>query len=322
MGEMKDSAVVDVIIPVYKPDRRFARLLVMLEKQTYPVNRIIAVNTDKRYWNEAGYQGIDNLSVHHVTKEQFDHGASRNLGAGFSKADILIFMTDDAVPQDTRLIENLVKALSVTGPEGERTAVAYARQMPDKECKTIERYTRTFNYPAKSMVKTKADLPKLGIKTYFASNVCCGYWRDIFEERGGFITRTIFNEDMIYAAGVIRDGFAVVYAADAKVIHSHNLSPVQQFRRNFDLAVSQADHPEVFAGLPSEGEGIRLVKQTAAWLLRHGRFWLLPSLVISSGCKYAGYRLGKIYRFLPKSLVIACSSNRDYWRKTERGNEL
>ena len=53
------------------------------------------------------------------------------------------------------------------------------------------------------------------------------------------------------------------YVPDAKVIHSHNLTPMQQFHCNFDLAVSQAEHPEIFADLKSEGEGIRLVKQTA-----------------------------------------------------------
>ena len=75
--------------------------------------------------------------------------------------------------------------------------------------------------------------------------------------QGGFPRRTIFNEDMIYAGGLIKNGFAIAYAADARVIHSHNYSGRQQFHRNFDLAVSQAEHPEVFGGLASEGEGIR-----------------------------------------------------------------
>lgn len=68
----------------------------------------------------------------------------------------------------------------------------------------VERYGRYFNYPAKSQVKTKKDLSRLGIKTYFASNVCCAYRRDVFEKQGGFISHTIFNEDMIYAAGSLR----------------------------------------------------------------------------------------------------------------------
>ena len=61
----------------------------------------------------------------------------------------------------------------------------------------------------------------------------------------------------------MEDDYAIAYVADAKVIHSHNYNCTQQFKRNFDLAVSQADHPEVFGGIRSESEGIRLVKQTA-----------------------------------------------------------
>ena len=252
---------VDVLIPAYRPDRRFARLLQMLSKQTVKPRRIIVVNTEESYWNEEGYKGIRGLEVHHVTKAEFDHGGTRNLAAWYSEAEIMIFMTQDAVPQDEYLIEELLKAFEQTGPHGEVIAQAYARQLPAKNCHLIERLTRDFNYPDQPMVKTKADLERLGIKTYFASNVCCAYRKDIFEAREGFITSTIFNEDMIYAGGIIQDGYAIAYVPSAKVIHSHNLSPLEQFHRNFDMAVSQADHPEVFEGLPSEGEGIRLVKQ-------------------------------------------------------------
>lgn len=38
---------------------------------------------------------------------------------------------------------------------------------------------------------------------------------------------------MIYAGRLIQEGYAVAYAADAKVIHSHNYSCMQQFHRNF-----------------------------------------------------------------------------------------
>ena len=49
---------VDVLIPVYKPDRRFARLLQMLKKQTVVPDRIIIMNTEKAYWNAEGYRKI------------------------------------------------------------------------------------------------------------------------------------------------------------------------------------------------------------------------------------------------------------------------
>ena len=61
---------VDVIIPVYRPDKKFARLLRMLALQTYPVNRIIVMNTERSYWNDGGFEGIKGLEVHHLTREE------------------------------------------------------------------------------------------------------------------------------------------------------------------------------------------------------------------------------------------------------------
>lgn len=305
---------VDVLIPVYKPGRKFSRLLAMLEKQEYPVRKIIVVNTEKSYWRDEGFSGIPNLEVHHITKEEFDHGRTRNLLMFYSQADIGVCMTDDAVPADEKLIGNLVKGFEQTGPGGETVIEVYARQLADKDCELAERHTRLFNYPEESRMKTWDDVGKLGIKAYFASNVCCAYRRELFLAQGGFVKRTIFNEDMIFAAGALKAGYGIYYAADARVIHSHNYSCLEQLHRNFDLGVSQAEYPEIFDSVPAEGEGIQLVKDTAAWLVRTGHVLAVPGLVAKSGCKYAGYRLGKAYKHLPKPAVLWLTMNKNYWR--------
>ena len=92
-----------------------------------------------------------------------------------------------------------------------------------------------------------------------------------------------------------------------RVYHSHNYSCMQQFHRNFDLGVSQAEHPEVFEGVPSEGEGIRLVKKSMAYLLKTGHVWLIPGLFLQSTSKYAGYFLGKRYKKLPEKMIRSCN---------------
>ena len=162
-------------------------------------------------------------------------------------------------------------------------------------------------------MKTKADLSELGVKTFFCSDVCAAYDRVIYNELGGFPRPAIFNEDMIFTGRLIEAGYGVAYAADAKVIHSHNYSGRQQFHRNFDLGVSQAGHSELFSRYSSEGEGISLVKQTAAYSCRMGRPWLLFPLVWKIACKYAGYFLGKRYDKLPGWMVRTCTMNREYW---------
>lgn len=306
--------LIDVIIPTYKPDETFKHLVDMLEKQTMEINRIIVLNTEEKYM-EALHIGTrflaehKKLSIFHLSRKEFDHGRTRNRGAAKSEADIIIFMTQDAVPADAYLIENLVKPL-----QNKTVACSYARQLAAKDATVTEQLTRTFNYPDKSSLKGKVDKEKLGIKTYFCSNVCCAYNADIFRDLKGFVNHTIFNEDMLYAAKVVEHGYQIAYAADAKVIHSHNYSGKQQFHRNFDLGVSQAEHPEVFEGISSESEGIRMVKETIRRLKEEGAGKEIPGYIYTSGCKFIGYRLGKMYKRLPYWLVMKCTMSPLYFK--------
>lgn len=299
---------VTVIIPTYKPDETFQKLMEGLASQTYPIEKIIILNTEQSYWRESYLKDADQAEVYHITRREFDHGRTRAMGAAMTKSDLLVFFTQDAVPKNDTVIECLVKAF-----EDPSIGAAYARQLPNSTCKLMEQYTRSFNYPDKSSVKRKEDLPQLGIKTYFCSNVCAAYRKTVYEKMGGFISKTIFNEDMIMAAHMIQAGYGIAYQADAQVIHSHNYSYVQQFRRNFDLAVSQADHPEIFAQVSSESEGMRLVKKTASYLLKRKKPWLIPDLILASGFKFLGYKTGKNYQRLPKKLVKKLTMNPAYW---------
>ena len=305
-----ENKTVDVIIPAYHPGKEFATLIKRLEKQSVPIHRIIVMNTEESMWNKEWEKLSDVMEIHHLAKSEFDHGGTRAQAAELSDADVMIFMTQDAMPADRELLAELLKALE----QDENIAAAYARQLPNAECSFVERYTRAFNYPDRSVVKTKDDLDKYGIKTFFCSNVCAAYKKDIYEKQGGFVRRTIFNEDMIYAGGLIQAGYGIAYAAEARVIHSHNYNCMQQFHRNFDLGVSQAEHPEIFEGVPSEGEGMRLVKKTLAYLIHSGRIWLIPGFVLQCAGKYAGYLAGKKFRKLPKKFILWCTMSPNYWK--------
>lgn len=287
-------------------------LLDALEAQTLAVNRIILMNTEEKYFEQLVYgtkftATYSNVEVYHLSKREFDHGGTRHRGVQHSDAEVFVMMTQDAIPVDEQLLEKLTAHLS-----GE-VAVAYARQLPGKDSSEFERISRYFNYPKSSRIKSAADMEKLGIKTFFCSNVCAAYRRDIYEELGGFIRHTIFNEDMIYAAGAIKAGYKIAYEAQARVVHSHNYTNMQQLRRNFDLGVSQADHPEVFAQVQSESEGKKLVKTACKYLKTKKRLYKFPGFCVQCFFKYMGYLLGKHYSVLPRSLVLKITMNREYW---------
>lgn len=306
--------MMDVIIPTYKPDKGFESLIEKLQKQTVKPNQIILMNTEEKYIEGFLKESriLDkyaNIEVHHVSEKEFDHGKTRDMGVQYSKAPYFLCMTQDAVPYDNILIESLLTVL-----QKENVASVYGKQLARANSHILEEFTRKFNYPEQSRMKSKADLEELGIKTYFCSNVCAAYKRDVYDKLGGFIKKTIFNEDMIYAAKVIQAGYEIGYVSQAQVIHSHHYTGKQQFHRNFDLGVSQADHPEVFQNVPSEKEGGKLVSGTIKFLIKQKRLDQLLPFVYQCGCKYIGYRMGKAYKKLPKSMVLACSMNRNYWK--------
>lgn len=304
---------IDVIVPLYKPGRELLALLETLGKQTVSVQNIILMNTEKKYLqelisDEELVRKYPNVKIFHLAKEEFDHGATRRAGVEHSSADVFVMMTQDALPADSALLEKLTAHL-----KGD-VAAAYARQLPKDDCSVEERFTRSFNYPETSRIKSDADLEELGIKTFFCSNVCAAYRREIYDKLGGFVKKAIFNEDMIYASGVIKNGYQIAYEAEAQVIHSHNYTNMQQLHRNFDLGVSQADHPEVFAAVPSESEGMKLVKMTTAFLWKKGMLFRIFHFYMQCACKYIGYFLGKHYKKLPQKWIVRLTSNREYWK--------
>ena len=305
---------IDVIIPVYKPTEKLFTLLDRLKEQTMPVNRIILINTEQGYFDTliAGtnfWQRYKNITVKHISKREFDHGYTRRRAVAESDADYFVMMTDDAIPADDGLIEKLLAPVMES-----RAGMSYARQLTGDSSSVIEKFTRKFNYPEKSELKSKEDLAEKGIKTFFASNVCAAYDRKTYDDLGGFVKHTIFNEDMIYARKLIDAGGKIAYVAEARVYHSHNYTGKQQFQRNFDLGVSQAENPDVFRKIPSEKEGGKLVISTVKYLFGEKKFLQIPRFFYQCACKYAGYLLGKNYRFLPRKVIMACTMSPYYWK--------
>ena len=120
---------VTVIIPTWKPGRELTQLLLRLKRQSVPPERILIINTDEKYFREELIPDWAGISLLHIEKRMFDHAGTRDMGARMSSTPYLLFMTMDALPADTHLIERLLEAF-----EDEHTAAAYARQLPKKNC--------------------------------------------------------------------------------------------------------------------------------------------------------------------------------------------
>lgn len=302
---------VDAVIPAYKPGHDLRELVEKLLDQTVRLGRIIIINTDREFFDEKEYLIAPAVEVVHITRHEFDHAGTRDMGLRMSDADYVLFMTMDAIPKDNYLVEKLLSGFR----RADNIAVSYARQLPKKDCNRIEQITREFNYPAQSRVQTSDDIKELGIKAYFCSDVCAMYDTSIYRSLGGFKAPAIFNEDMVYAAGALDAGYAVSYCADALVYHSHNYTGRQYYRRNFDLGVSQADHPEIFERFNVKGTGMQLVRKSLAQICRMGTPADIIRLVYYSGMKYLGFRKGKNYHKLSLKSCLKHTLDKEYWNR-------
>ena len=307
---------VDIMIPVWKPDHRLKKCVEALLKQTYPINSITLVlseDEDSKDWIEQverWFAATPQITMKKIEKTTFNHGGTRHQWAKEAEGDILLFMVQDAVPADEKMLEYMVDAL-----KNEKLAVVYARHIPRRESSAIESYTRWFTYPSRDCLKTWDTLIKTGMKGCFTSNVCAAYSNAWYKKVGGFSEHILLSEDSVYAAGALKKGGEVLYLAKSRIIHSHQFSYKTQWKRNFDIGVVHKKYEGVFGKDASEKEGLRLIAGTAGYLIKKKKYGLLPQLFLLSAIKATAYEFGKHYQFLPKRLIQKCTLNTSYWEE-------
>ena len=98
-----------VIIPVLNPGERLPRLIDALLAQTAAPEEIIVVDSASEDGAPQRAAGKDRVRLIPIRREAFDHGGTRDLALRESTGDIVVFMTQDAVPADEHLLENLIR---------------------------------------------------------------------------------------------------------------------------------------------------------------------------------------------------------------------
>ena len=280
--------MLSVIIPVINAEKDLPGLLAALKTQTLRPDEIIVVDTASVDKTADICRNDLAVKLIGIRRKDFDHGGTRDMALRISRGDIVVFLTQDALPADDKLLENLTKPLS--DPD---VAVCTGRQIPKSDASKMEQLVREFNYPELSHVRSKEDIAQMGIKTFFCSDVCAAYNRYTYLELGGFDHPLKTNEDMFFAAKAINAGYKIAYAADARVYHSHNFTLKEQFRRNYSQGYEMEKHKALLGEVSKESEGVRLVKHVSVELLKHGRIGSFIHFGFDCIARYTGSVAGK-----------------------------
>lgn len=302
---------VSVIIPTLNAGQRLPALLQALHAQTVSPHEIIVVDSQSDDGTAECAEHSAGVRLVRIARETFDHGGTRDFCLRQSTGDIVCFLTQDAIPQDERYLQELIARFA-----HERVACVCGRQVARKDALPEERLTRLFNYPDESFVRDQTDLPRLGIKAFFLSDVCSAYRRSAYEAVGGFEHPILTNEDMLIAARFIHQGYAIAYCAKACVVHSHGYTLAQDYRRSYDIGAFLAMHRAEFQGVSAESEGMRYVLTVSKKLLQQGNLFAFVRFGCHCVARFLGRRNGARYEHCTPAQRIRQSSNPAYWRKT------
>jgi len=296
-----------VIVPTYNAKDLLTELLSRLRTQSIDFELVIIDSSSTDGTAELAKGAADTFLS--IPKHIFDHGGTRTIAAKAAKGELLLFLTQDALPANNHTLEDLFRAF-----DDPMLGAVFGRQLPYESTSLFGKHLRYFNYPENSYTRTFADKERYGLKTVFFSDSFSAYRRSVLAEVGWFKDGLIVGEDMHIVAKIILAGYNVKYSADAKVYHAHSYTVLEDFNRYFDTGVFHACEPwlvETFG--KAEGEGMRYIKSELHFLLKKGTYSKIPEFVIRNGLKYLGYSLGKHYKKLPKSIAQKLSMHPLWW---------
>jgi len=279
---------ISVVVPTLNAEHEINGLLDTLERQSIQPIEILIVDSaseDKTIELVRKHKGVRLLKI---DRQDFNHGGTRDMALRESSGDFVCFLTQDAIPASNDYLKRLVAPMA----EDSNIALVSGRQLPKTDARRFEQLVRSFNYPDSPSIRSKSDLEKYGIKTFFASDVCSAYRRTAYLECGGF-EHVNTNEDMLMAARFIAAGLKVAYEPSAEVYHSHNLTPLEQFRRNRAVGRFLEIHTKDLMYANEVGEGSRLVLAVSAQLLRELRFGEFVAFCIDCVARLFGNRIGR-----------------------------
>lgn len=217
--------VIDIICPLYNAEEYIDDLYKsLLIQKNVNVGKILFLLTESKDNSE---QLLKNNKCNYeiVKKSEFSHSLTREKAAMKSNADIVCFITQDVVIKDDKWLYNLTKNI-LKG----NCAAAYSRQIT--KYNNIEKYTRERNYPDYSFMRSKNDIEKYGLRTFFFSDAASAVDLKAFKKVKGYDSKKLtISEDMYLAYKLITNGYKISYESDSIVYHSHNFTLKQIYDR-------------------------------------------------------------------------------------------
>ncbi|MFP4501385.1 MAG: glycosyltransferase [Candidatus Hydrogenedentota bacterium] len=244
------------------------------------------------------------LETHHIAPESFHHARTRNLGADRAAHGIVVYLSQDAVPTDTRWLAHLVAPFSDPA-----VAAVNGRQIAPPGTRPLRAYAMEWTYGPRPARKRLADMPVRTVGSYRFSNVNAA-WRRALVCRIRFDEHAPMSEDVAMAHELLHAGHTLVYEPRAAVYHAHD----RGFRDEFVWAVDNGialKRIGILGDPELKGElryGLKRMGDEFLHFLGRGRGLLALQSLAYSGARWMGVQLGKREERLPAKLLCRVSN--------------
>jgi rhamnosyltransferase len=227
---------VSVVIPTFNAGPGFRELLRMLDAQEGDFEREVVVVDSGSTDGTAELAARHGAVMHSVSKADFDHGVTRDLGISLSSGEYVALTVQDAVPLDERWLVTMVENLQ----RNSRIAAVYSRHVPRPEAGVMTRAlvgnlavanTERREQEIQDKAKYRSLPPAQRRRVAAFDNVSSCLRRSVWEEFP--FGEADFAEDLRWGKKVVEEGYTIVYEPRSVVVHSHERGALYDLRRHY-----------------------------------------------------------------------------------------
>ena len=173
-----------------------------------------------------------NLILKQIPNTEYSHGGTRQKAAEISEGEIMVYLSQDAIPADKNWLLNMVKPFEINP----KIAGVPGKQVPRNYCFPLQKrdIDAVFNAQGPADAITIYDSSsKDRNKASFYSDVCSAARRSILIEDVPYQSIS-YSEDQAFGKDIINKGYLKVYAGKATVVHSNDIQLSEYKGRIFD----------------------------------------------------------------------------------------
>lgn len=275
-----------IIVLTKNAGRNFVTLLERIFSQEFDGSyEVLAIDSGSIDNTLAVAHGFP-VKITRIKPEEFHHGRTRNLGAELSNGEILVYITQDALPLNNDWLQRLADNFDEPS-----AAMVIGRQIPWPNTKPPEKFFYAYYFPEHKIevVYGASDYYR---DNMFISNVNSAIRREVWQQFK-FSENVVMAEDKEFARRVLLAGWKIVYQPEAVVYHAHDFSLRAIFRRSLDSGIALTQEVNVPRSKNWVINRLGYFVKEARYIMANDGWWKwLPYSVAYEASKLLGITVG------------------------------